>query len=65
MEIGTFLKHPTLGLCRVIGNGGDKVRIVQENGEESLLVGSFVQKRCALVAAGDIDPRSPLLVKLS
>lgn len=58
---GTFLKHPTLGLCKVTRVEPGKIHVVTETNENKTLLSAYVQKACARVPPADIDPESPLV----
>ncbi len=58
---GSFLRHPSFGLCKVTGIEQGKVYVVTEASEKKTLLSSYVQKSCVEVPTGDVDPASPLV----
>ena len=58
---GSFLRHPTFGVCRVSSVDDSKIRVVFEDGQERTLNATWVAKHCVEIPATKIDPASPLL----
>jgi hypothetical protein len=57
---GSFLRHPTFGVCRIQAEEKDKVFVLLESGEEKILPRSFVEKKCSSVSPADVDSTSAL-----